>query len=165
MKKLKLIIVAFILLLSFTIQAQVSVNVNIGNAPSWGPSGYSEVEYYYLPDIETYYDIRTSEFIYFGGRTWIRSRYLPREYRYYNLNSGYKVVLSNYHGSRPYTHFQDNRRDYYRGYKKGSKQRTIGEYNRYNNRNENNGHENRVRGNGNRGHENRGHENRGHGRD
>lgn len=156
MKNLKLIIVAFILLLSFTIQAQVSVNVSIGNTPSWGPSGYSEVEYYYLPDIETYYDIRTEEFIYFGGRSWIRSIYLPREYRYYNLNRGYKVVLSNYHGSRPYTHFQDNRREYYRGYNKGTHQRTIGEYNEnrgYRRENDNRGHGNH--GNGNRGRHNK----------
>jgi hypothetical protein len=31
--------------------SQVSVNVNIGSPPLWGPSGYSNIDYYYLPDV------------------------------------------------------------------------------------------------------------------
>ena len=49
MKTLKLIIAGMILLVSTnTMQAQVSVNVNIGSPPAWGPVGYSSVDYYYL---------------------------------------------------------------------------------------------------------------------
>ena len=62
MKKLKLIAVGIVLLVSSSIQAQVSLSVNIGTAPSWGPAGYSNVDYYYLPDIEAYYDIRATLF-------------------------------------------------------------------------------------------------------
>ena len=40
MKILKLIAVGIILLVSSTTEAQVSVNVNIGRAPSWGPTGW-----------------------------------------------------------------------------------------------------------------------------
>ncbi|RTZ05854.1 hypothetical protein [Flavobacterium sp. GSP6] len=58
MRTLKLIIVGIILFASSTIHAQVSVNLNIGTAPSWGPIGYAEAEYYYLPDVEAYYDVR-----------------------------------------------------------------------------------------------------------
>jgi hypothetical protein len=43
-----------------------------------------------LPDIEAYYDIRATQFIYFGGGRWIRSRNLPNQYRNYNLYNGYK---------------------------------------------------------------------------
>jgi hypothetical protein len=128
MKKLKLIAVGIVLLVSSSIQAQVSLSVNIGTAPSWGPSGYSNVDYYYLPDIEAYYDIRASQFIYFGGNNWIRSRNLPNQYRNYNLNRGYKVVLNDYHGSRPYTNFKSNKARYHKGYR-GAPQRSIG-YNR-----------------------------------
>jgi hypothetical protein len=32
----------------------------------------------------------------------VRSRYLPREYRNYDMNLCYKVALNNYHGSKPY---------------------------------------------------------------
>jgi hypothetical protein len=39
MKTIKLIAAGIILLVSNSIQAQVSVNVNIGSTPSWGPVG------------------------------------------------------------------------------------------------------------------------------
>ena len=131
MKTLKLLAIGIILLVSNAGQAQVSVNLNIGTAPAWGPSGYSNVEYYYLPDVQAYYDIRASQFIFFGQGRWIRSRYLPARYRNYDLYSGYKVVLNDYHGRRPYAHFKNHRSRYQVGYR-GQQQRTIGH--RYNNR-------------------------------
>ena len=144
MKTLKLIIAGMILLVSNnTMQAQVSVNVNIGSPPAWGPVGYSSVDYYYLPDIEAYYDIRASQFIYFGRGKWIRSRNLPYHYRNYNLYNGYKVVLNDYHGSRPYNHFKSHKVKYYKGYKE-KPQKTIGVRKNvdpkktYNNRNQKN---------------------------
>jgi hypothetical protein len=136
MKTLKLIAVGIIFLVSSSIQAQVSVSLNIGTAPSWGPSGYSQAEYYYLPDVQAYFDIRASQFIYFGSGKWVRSRYLPRQYRNYDLNSGYKVVLNDYHGNRPYTNFHKDRKKYYKGYRVGN-QRTIGQnhdYQKYSNK-------------------------------
>jgi hypothetical protein len=45
MKTLKLIIAGIILLLT-TATSRVSVNVNLGNPPSWGPVGYSSVDYF-----------------------------------------------------------------------------------------------------------------------
>lgn len=126
MKTLKLIIAGIILFASSnTMQAQVSVNVNIGSPPAWGPAGYSAVDYYYLPDIQAYYDIRATQFIYFGGGKWIRSRNLPNQYRNYNLYNGYKVVLNDYHGSRPYSNFKTHKAKYYKGYK-GKPQKSIG---------------------------------------
>jgi hypothetical protein len=58
MKTLKLLAVGIILLVSSSIQAQVSVNLNIGTAPAWGPSGYAAAEYYYY---RTYKPIMTLE--------------------------------------------------------------------------------------------------------
>ena len=110
---------------SNSINAQISVNVNLGLQPSWGPVGYSSVDYYYLPDIYTYYDVRNTQFIYLNNGVWIRSSYLPRQYRSYDLNRGYKVVLNDYHGSRPYSNYKNHKVKYYKGYK-GSPQRSIG---------------------------------------
>jgi hypothetical protein len=155
MKTLKLIVVGIILLVTSSTQAQVSVNVQIGSPPAWGPSGYSSVDFYYLPDIQVYYDIRLAQFIYFDRGRWIRSRYLPRPYRNYDLYNGYKVVLTDYHGTRPYTYFNNHKMKYYKGYK-GSPQRAIGkrQYNdnrnddRGNDRGENHGNGNNGKGNG-----------------
>lgn len=131
MKTLKLIAVGFFLFVSSLMQSQVSVNVNIGVPPPWGPVGYSNIEFYYLPDIEVYYDIRTSQFIYFQSGRWYRSRYLPAPYRNYDLYSGYKVVLRDYHGSHPYYYFNNHKAKYYKGYR-GNPQKSIGKNPNYN---------------------------------
>jgi hypothetical protein len=79
MKTLKIITLGIVLFFaSHYIQAQVSVNVNLGMQPSWGPVGYSSVNYYYIPDIYTYYDVRNTQFIYQSNGVWIRSKYLPK---------------------------------------------------------------------------------------
>lgn len=126
MKTIKGIITGLVVIFALTTKAQVSVNVNIGSPPLWGPVGYTEVQYYYLPDVEAYYDVQTSMFIYYGGGVWIRRAYLPTRYRYYDLYSGYKVVLTDYHGNEPYIHFKNHKVKYYKGYKGGA-QKTIGE--------------------------------------
>lgn len=107
-------------------QAQVSVNVNIGSPPLWGPVGYTEVQYYYLPDVEAYYDVHSSMFIYFAGGAWIHRASLPSRYRSYDLYGGYKVVMTDYRGDAPYTHFKEYKTKYKKGYH-GPAQKTIGE--------------------------------------
>lgn len=146
MKILKLIAVGLFLFVSNLMQSQVSVNVNIDlRPPVWGPVGYSNIAFYYLPDIEVYYDIRATQFIYFHRGRWIRSRYLPAPYRNYDLYSGYKVVLRDYHGSHPYYYFNTHRAKYYKGYK-GGPQKSIGKNPNY--------HDHRGDNNGNRGFDN-----------
>lgn len=126
MKKYKLILIGIVLLLSSSVKSQVSVNVNIGSPPLWGPIGYTDVRYYYLPDVEAYYDIHTSMFIYYGGGIWLHKPQLPRIYSSYDLYGGYKVVMTDYRGDSPHIHFKDHKSKYGKGYKKGS-QKTIGQ--------------------------------------
>jgi len=125
LKTLRLILIGILFFGISSVKAQVSVNVNIGSPPQWGPMGYSDVRYYYLPDIETYYDIHTSMFIYFVSGGWIQRAYLPSRYRNYDLYSGYKVVMVDYRGNSPYTHFKEHKVKYKRGYR-GPAQQNIG---------------------------------------
>ena len=126
MNYLKIIAIGIIMLFSNIIKAQVSVNINIGSPPEWGPIGYTEVRYYYLPDVEAYYDIQSSTFIYFGDGVWLHRAYLPTRYRNYDLYNGYKVVMVDYHGEAPYSHFKEHKMKYKKGYR-GPAQKTIGE--------------------------------------
>jgi hypothetical protein len=126
MKPLKVFLTGIVLLFAGLVQAQVSVSVNIGSPPPWGPVGYSAVRYYYLPDVEAYYDIQSSMFIYYGGGAWVHRSYLPSKYKNYDLYGGYKVVMNDYHGNAPYTNFKDYKKRYGRGYH-GEAQRTIGD--------------------------------------
>lgn len=77
-----------------TEKADAQINVNIGLQPAWGPTGYQYVDYYYLPDIETYYYVPSKQFIYLNNGKWIYSAGLPSRYRTYNLYNGYKVVVN-----------------------------------------------------------------------
>ena len=126
MKTLKLITIGILFFVVSTLQAQVSVNVNIGTPPAWGPAGYPTVRYYYLPDIEAYYDVQTSMFIYFSQGSWIRRTYLPSYYNNYDLYGGYKVVMPNYKGNSPYSFYKEHRMKYKKGYR-GNAQKTNGQ--------------------------------------
>ncbi len=117
--------IALVCSLSFVAGAQVSVHVNIGAPPQWGPAGYSNVRYYYLPDVEAYYDVHTSMFIYYSGGVWLQRSYLPSHHKHYDLYRGYKVVMVDYRGETPYVTFKNYKVKYKKGYK-GPSQKTIG---------------------------------------
>ena len=102
--------------------AQVRVNINIGSQPVWGPVGYDHVDYYYLPDIETYYYVPARQFVYFNNGRWIYSSSLPYRYRDYDLNRGYKVVI-NQPGA--YQNFSVHRAEYSRYRNYGGRQMII----------------------------------------
>lgn len=125
MSYIKLIIIGIGIFVSSALTAQVSVQVNVGSPPMWGPAGYTEVRYYYLPDVEAYYDIKSSMFIYYSGGAWIHRAYLPSRYSNYDLYGGYKVVMVDYHGNAPHTHFKEYKVKYKKGYR-GPYQKTIG---------------------------------------
>ena len=110
MKKFSLILmVAIGAIISKPAITQVSININIGSQPTWGPVGYDYVEYYYLPDIETYYYVPRRQFVYLSNGKWIFATALPTRYRSYNLYSGYKVVINQ---PRPYLRFSTHKVTY-----------------------------------------------------
>lgn len=86
------------------IQAQhISVNINIGNQPAWGPVGYDYAPYYYFPDIDCYYNIDLRLFYYWDRGRWISARYLPYAYCHYDLYRTYKVVINDHDPWRYHT--------------------------------------------------------------
>lgn len=97
-------------------QVRLNVNVNIGAQPNWGPKGYDHVDYYYLPDIETYYYVPTRQFIYLSGGKWVFAYNLPPAYRNYNLYNGYKVVVNQ---PKAYLYYPSHKTKYakFKGYK------------------------------------------------
>lgn len=93
----KLLIIAAIGIASLAAapaKAQISLSVNLGIQPDWGPRGYNHVDYYYLPDVDSYYDVPTREYVYLEGGSWVHRRYLPSRYRGYDLYGGRKVVIN-----------------------------------------------------------------------
>jgi len=127
MKALKLVALGIVLICAGVAQAQVSVRFNLGVQPQWAPVGYEDTRYYYLPDVEAYYDVENSMFIYYEGNSWIHRSYLPSRYRNYDLYHGYKVGMRDYRGNRPYYNHRDYRVRYAHG-RNRTVQRTIGNH-------------------------------------
>lgn len=93
MKKIAVVIGFMLAGTVHSASAQVSVSVNIGSQPAWGPVGYDYAEYYYLPDVDAYYYVPDRQFIYLSGNRWVHARALPASY-HYDLYRGYKVIVN-----------------------------------------------------------------------
>ena len=90
-------------------QAQIKINFNVGAQPVWGPVGYDRADNYYLPDIETYYNVPQREYTYLENGKWVSTSSLPSRYKDYDLYKGYKVVMNE---PRPYLHHDMYRTKY-----------------------------------------------------
>lgn len=95
--------------------AQVSVNINIGSQPMWGPVGYDYVRYYYLPEIDVYYNVASRKYTYYHGNRWVTKSHLPSRYRNFDMYRTYKVVINDHspwhhHGKhkKHYSHYRHN---------------------------------------------------------
>ena len=112
MKKLNIIVLALLLFVTSSSKAQISVNVNFGTPPVWAPADRVETQYYYLPEVDSYYDVPSQQFIFLNNGVWIRSRVLPARYRNYNLRNGKVIYLTDYRGNSPYTYYKDHKVKY-----------------------------------------------------
>jgi len=138
MKKLLLIAaIGIASLVTAPAKAQVSLSVNIGLQPQWGPRGYNHVDYYYLPDVDCYYDVPTRNYVYLDGGSWVHRSYLPARYRGYDLYRGRKVVINSpnpwLRHSAYRTRYVTNYRGggYPRGYNRGPRVVNRRDYNRH----------------------------------
>lgn len=125
-------------------QVKVGMNINIADQPEWGPAGYNYAEYYYMPDIETYYYVPKKQFVYFSDNRWVFSNALPPAYSGYNLYSGYKAVFKTHDA---YKQFNEHKAKYVRYKNYGARQVIIknkqdngNHYGQYKNKGKGKGH-------------------------
>lgn len=123
MKLFKILPLFFLFaILSTQAIAQIKVDVNIGTptvvtTPVWGPIVTTE-QYYFLPEIDTYYDIRNAQYLTLNNGTWVRTRNVPARYRTYNFNTGKVIVINDYKGRAPYVKYSNHKVKYFKGGKK-----------------------------------------------
>lgn len=120
----KIIIVAVLLMtsiFSMPAKAQISLNINIGSQPLWGPTGYNHVDYYYIPAIDAYYYVPSGQYIYLTNGRWTWNRNLPPAYGNFNLYNAYKVVINK---PKPYLQHSTYVRQYGK-YKNWSGKQTV----------------------------------------
>ncbi|MDB5114518.1 MAG: hypothetical protein JWQ79_10 [Mucilaginibacter sp.] len=169
MKRIILVVAVLVGCLMFKsadAQLRISLGLNIGSQPDWGPTGYDHAEYYYMPDIDAYYDVPNHQYVYSQNNVWVHAGALPPRYSNYDLYNGYKVVVNDrnpweraatyrakyasFKGHRGQQAIRDSRDQKYRNHWNG------------NNGHGNNGHDNNN-GHSNNGHGNNGHDDNGHG--
>ena len=94
-------------------QIRFNVGVNIGSQPEWGPVGYTHAEYYYMPDVDAYYDVPRHQYVYFENNAWVHAAVLPPRFHFDPYHS-YKVVVNEHN---PWEHHAEIRARYanYRG--------------------------------------------------
>lgn len=126
MKNLKALLSALVLFFASNSQAQVettkTTTTTTAMIPDWGVAGSNDARYYYIPDIETYYDIKGQNFVYMKDGTWAKTTELPSTYKDYDLYSGYKVVLTD--DKEPYAEYDNMKVKFKKGYK-GDPQKTV----------------------------------------
>ncbi len=111
MKKIILTVAVLIGCLMFkTADAQLRINLgfNIGSQPEWGPVGYTHAEYYYMPDIDAYYDVPNHQYVYLQNNVWVHASVLPARFHFDPYHS-YKVVVNQ---RNPWEHHADIRAKY-----------------------------------------------------
>ncbi len=96
------------------IRPRIAVNVNIPVPVEQAPvyqqpavvdqtqaADYGDSDYYYLPDVDAYYDVNAQCYYYYDGADWISAAYLPGDYRSYDWRSATHYEIR---APRPYLH-------------------------------------------------------------
>ncbi len=113
---------------SSTLQAQPRRYIN----PAWAPAYYPGVRYYYIPDIETFYDLSNQDFVYLDDGQWLFSYGLPPTYAGFDLYDAFVVALD-VDVFQPWMHYQfyvsNYPRYYYRSIYKENEIRSIRGFN------------------------------------
>ena len=123
MKKFSLIILSALMLLitANTAKAQVGVglSVHIGTPPVWAPAAYAHsARYYYIPEMDCYYDAVRGGYFYNNGSSWDFSVGVPFGFHDYDV-AHFHHVFVNYYGARPYAYFGTRRYAYVQQYHGG----------------------------------------------
>lgn len=83
---------------------RISGMISFSN-PAWAPPYHPGARYYYIPDIEVYYDMSDREFVYLNNGQWMFSPVLPSLYAGYDLYTGFIISL-NLGVYQPWMHHQ-----------------------------------------------------------
>ena len=89
--------------------AQVGINIQTGR-PAWGPAVPQGAQYYYIPEIDGYYDLAARNYIVQRNGGWVPVAALPG----YDPYQFHPVVVNDYRGRQPWVRYNDYHARYYR---------------------------------------------------
>ena len=100
------LISVFALALAPAAHAQVNVNVNVGR-PAWGPAVPQGTQFYYIPEIDGYYDLYAQQYIVYRNGQWVPVAVVDG----YDPYQFHPVVLD-YRGRQPWVYVGTHRARY-----------------------------------------------------
>jgi hypothetical protein len=59
------------------------------------------IRYYYYPNLNAYFDVKSTQFVYKENGKWVRKETIPPNYRGYSAYNKYKVEIKDYYGDYP----------------------------------------------------------------
>ena len=98
---------AFAALAAPAAHAQVGVNAQFGR-PAWGPATPAGAQYYYVPEIDGYYDLQARNYLVQRNGRWLPVANVQG----YNPASFHPVVVD-YRGRQPWSQYRDHHARYY----------------------------------------------------
>jgi hypothetical protein len=128
MKNMKFLLTAISFIAFGAAQAQVekttsTTTTTTTSLPDWGVAGSENARYYYIPDMESYYDIGSKTFVYMDANgQWAKSTEVPAAYKDVDLYDSYKVVLND--DTDPFANYDKLKVKYAKGYK-GDPQKSV----------------------------------------
>lgn len=88
--------------------AQASLSTQFGH-PAWGPNAPAGAQYYYVPEIDGYYDLAARNYLVQRNGRWVPVASVQG----YNPASFHPVVVD-YRGRQPWQQYRDHHAHYYR---------------------------------------------------
>ena len=71
-----------------------------------------ELRYYYFPNMEAYYDMKTEQFHFQDNKTWVIATELPPNYGGYSLYKKERVVITDFDGDHPEQFIKEHKKMY-----------------------------------------------------
>jgi hypothetical protein len=81
------------------------------------PETTNQLRYYFYPNLDAYFDLKNSNFIYVQLGNWITNGEIPSNYRGYSLYNNYRVEIKDYFGETPYINLNENRKNFPQDYR------------------------------------------------
>lgn len=65
------------------------------------PETNCELRYYYFPNLQAYFDTKTSDYIFMQNGVWTKAKEIPSGYRGYSLHNKICVLITDYDDDDP----------------------------------------------------------------
>lgn len=118
MNRLLLAILSICILSSFSVETR-KIEIDSSKVENKTEPKAGSFRYYYYPNLEAYFDLKSKKYIYKDGEQWVSANNIPPNYRGYSVYNKYYVILTDVKADndQPYLFINQHRKKYPADYK------------------------------------------------